>query len=117
MKEKYGSLPDEDLDDQNDEDDEKISIMELSVNSNGLKNFSSKDDEELHPKSLQITQERMVQITQERMDEYSRSCREVVMEYDSNEVFSCLYDEEVKLHKMKCKYKENPTNSLLLEAY
>lgn len=83
IKEKYGSLLDEDLDDQ--------------------------DDEELDRKSLQITQE--------RMDEHSRSCRRLVRECNSNEVFSCLYDEEVKLHKMKCEYKDNPTDDLLLEAY
>ena len=62
IKEKYGSLPDEDLDyqdDQEDEDDEKIPIMELSVNNNWVKNISFKDDEELDPKILQITQEIM----------------------------------------------------------
>ena len=51
------------------------------------------------------------------MDEYSRSCKGLVRECNSNEVISHLYDEEVKLHKMKCEYKENSTNTLLLEAY
>lgn len=112
IKEKFGSLPDEDLDDQDDqenEDDEQIIVMELDVNSSKAKYISSKKDEELDLQSLQITQE--------RKDEYSRSCRGLVREWNSNEVFSRLYDEEVKLHKMKCEYKENPTNALLLEAY
>ena len=84
-----------------------VNILDNLINMK--RNTSFGDDEEVDPKSLQVTQE--------RMDEYSRSCREVVREYNSSEVFSCLYDEEVKLHKMKCEYKENPTNALLLEAY
>lgn len=84
-----------------------MNILDNLINNN--RNTSSKDDEELDTASFQITQE--------RMDEYNRSCKEVVREYNSNEVFSCLYDEEVKLHKTKCEYKENPTNALLLEAY
>ena len=73
------------------EDDEKI---ELEDNGNEKGNISSDDDEELDPVSLQITQE--------RMDEYSRSCRGLVRECNSNEVFFHLHEEEVKLHKMKC---------------
>lgn len=86
-----------------------VNILGNFINNKVKGNSSSQDDEELAPTSLQVTQE--------RMDEYNRSCREVVREYNSNEVFSCLYDEEVKLHKMKCEYKENPTNALLLETY
>jgi len=83
--------------------------MELGANSREVKYISFEDDKELDPISLQITQE--------RMDEYSRSCRGLVRECNSNEVFICLHEEEVKLHKMKCEYKENPTNALLLEAF
>ena len=86
-----------------------VNILYNLINNNVKGNTSFEDDEELEPTSLQVTQE--------RMDEYSRSCREVVMEYNSNEIFPYLYDEEVKLHKMKCEYKENPTNALLLQAY
>ena len=65
IKEEYGSLPDEDLDDRGDEDDEKESVMELGDNGNEKGNSSFEDDEELDLENLQITQE--------RMDEYSRS--------------------------------------------
>ena len=85
-----------------------MNILDYLINNNVKGNTSSKDDEELDPASLQIRQE--------IKDEYSRSCREVVREYNSNEILSCLYD-EVKLHKMKCEYKDNPTNALLLETY
>jgi len=48
IKEKYGSLPNEDLDDQDDhesEDDEQISVVELGANSNEVENISSEYDE------------------------------------------------------------------------
>lgn len=47
IKEKYGSLPDEDLDDQDDqenEDDEQIPVMELSANISEVKGISSEDE-------------------------------------------------------------------------
>jgi len=89
-------------------DDEQMSIIELEDYGNEKRNITS-DDEDLDPLSLEITQE--------RMGEYSRSCRGLVRECNSNEVFFRLHEEEVKLHKMKYEYKENPTNTLLLEAY
>ena len=81
--EKYGSLRDEDLDEQDDqenEDDDQTSVMELRANSNEVKDISSEDDKDLDPKSLQIMQE--------RMDEYSRSCKGLVRECNSNELLS-----------------------------
>ena len=66
------------------EDDEKMLVIEVEDNGN----ICSKDDEELDPLSLKITQG--------RMDEYSRSCRGLVRECNSIEVLFYLHEEEMK---------------------
>lgn len=57
-----------------------VNILGNLIDNKVKGNSSSQYVKELYPTSLQLTQE--------RMNEYSRSCREVIREYNYNEVFS-----------------------------